>query len=764
MPSLFPPPVKSPSPGTATRSVLGLALCAVALSVSLRAETLYVDHEAGNDGKSGKTPQDAWKHAPGDSQAEGNPAAHTLGAGDVIRFKGGVVYRGSVSVKTSSEKGKPIVFDGNTAGDWGEGRAVIDGGEPVTGWKRCASAAEAGGNPRWAEIFYTDVPRPKSYTTLNLSSPDASLPIAQHPNPQDFFWQEDKTNFLTAKTVLEARGAPRVTPGKGTRENRDRSLNNLILGSGRSRLAVVDPLPGGSFDITMDGPREIVAVGIAQQPKYAAVREIAFLGDGKELLRAEMARGEDKIQRFDLPAPATLTTLTVKLLSAHEGEKGGFTVLNQVAAYDRDGANLFKSPETMTLTDPDNLGRKEADWYDGMTFAFHGGNNHIIYLPVKGFDPATGTLAVATTAQRQYNETRYCLFNSVRLIDQPGEYSVEDTADPKRSRVYLLPREVRDGQPSDVTIAKESSGFALEGASHVTVRGFLIRRQNGSAFSARDGGDILLDDCEMTLVRGTVVSTSRIDGITVERCHIHDNPGHSKGIVLHTCDKAVVRDCRLVRNTSTAVDYYACSNGHVVGNTILENKGSHANGLTFYVGNKNILVERNHVARGNLALTLQEGENLTFRNNFFDANGESTVVGIWPALPLKNVRFLHNTIVRSNPGKEYMTGLFSNSRRVEGLEVRNNIIDGLFSDHGIFKDGTFSNNLYTRIGRDQAQGLLGKDERVETDLKKIFVDPDSGDFRLRDGSPALGAGTDAGVGENLEGKPRPAGRVDLGAY
>lgn len=214
----------------------------------------------------------------------------------------------------------------------------------------------------------------------------------------------------------------------------------------------------------------------------------------------------------------------------------------------------------------------------------------------------------------------------------------------------------------------------------------------------------------------------------------------------------------------SALDYYACSNGHVVGNTVLENKGSHANGLTFYLGNKNILVERNHVARGNVALTLQEGGNLTFQNNLFDGNGESTVVGIWPAQPLKNIRFLNNTIIRSNPDKAYTTGLFSNSRRVEGLEVRNNIIDGLFSDHRFFKEGTFSNNLYTRVGQDQADGLLGQNEWIETDLKKIFVDPEQDEFRLREDSPARNVGVDTGVGDNLEGTPRPAGRFDLGAY
>ncbi len=754
--------MKTDSPSL-RRALGGLALCGMFMTSPLTAAIYHVDYEGGDDSKSGTTPREAWKHAPGDLQAKGNPASLSLGAGDVVRFKGGVVYCGAIQVKASGEDGKPIVFDGN--GDWGSGRAILDGGIPVTGWKRCASADEAGGNPRWADIFYTDVPRPKDYTKLNLTSPHAALPIAQHPNPKDFFWQEDRTNFLVAKAPLVAEGAPRIAAGEGTREKRERPLTNLILGSGRTRLAVVDPLPGGSFTLTLEQPAEIVAIGLAPQPKYAAVKEVAFFGDGKELLRAEVAKGDDKLQRFELPSPVTITSLTVKLLSAHEGEEAKFTVLRQIAAFDRKGNDLFQTPESMTLKDPVNLNAKDKNWYDGMTFAFHGGNNHIIYLPVKGFDPSTGTLEVATTAERQYPETRYSLFNSVRLIDQPGEYSVMDTPDPKISRVHLLPAEVENGLPADIAQAKESYGFALEGASHITVQGFLIRRQNGSALSAKGpGSKINFSDCEATLVRGTVISANKINGILIDKCHVHDNPGHSKGIVLHTCDGAIVRDSKLVRNTSTALDYYGCSNGHVVSNTVLENKGSHANGLTFYVGNKNILVERNHVAQGNVAITFQEGENLTFQNNLLDGNGASTVVGIWPSQPLKNVRILNNTIVRSNHDQDYMTGLFSNSRRIEGLEVTNNIIDGLFSDHGVFKEGTFRNNLYTRIGRDQAQGLLGKDELVETNLKAIFVDPENGDFRLSPGSPAIGAGTDVGVLTNFENTLRPAGPVNIGAY
>ena len=96
-----------------------LWLCGMA-----QAATYYVDFSGGDDANVGTSAEAALKHSPGDT----------------VLFKGGVVYYGEVAVSASGEKDKPIVFDGNTAGTWGTGKAVIDGGDPITSWKRCASA------------------------------------------------------------------------------------------------------------------------------------------------------------------------------------------------------------------------------------------------------------------------------------------------------------------------------------------------------------------------------------------------------------------------------------------------------------------------------------------------------------------------------------------------------------------------------------------------------------------------------------------------
>ena len=498
------------------------------------------------------------------------------------------------------------------------------------------------------------------------------------------------------------------------------------------------------------------------------MKEAAFYGDGKELLKVTLQKEKPEIQKFQLSNPATISKLTIKLLSAYEGEKNNYTAIRQVAAYTTDGTNVLAiDPPTMSLTDPQILTMTDPHYFDGVIFAFHGNHNNVVYVPITGFDPAAHRLELTAFIGALYKETRYSFFNSVRFIDQPGEYSVEVLSDPKTSRVFLLPPKVKDNQPDDIGAASRAFGFEIKDACNVVLQGFAVRRQNKNGLVASgSGSNIVFRDCEVSLVRGeNGIGQSQIDDAIVERCYVHDNPGHTRGIVLHTCTNSVVRDCKIVKNSATGLDFYVCNGCKMIGNTVLDNHGMHANGLTLYVGCKDSLVERNYVAGGWAALTFQETENIIIRNNVFDGNNNAQAVGIWPTQPLKNIQILNNCILHSDPKAAWCTGLFSNGKSIEGLVVKNNIIDGVSSDFKVFKNAAFSNNIYTRIGPDQKDGMLGKDEKFEPDLKKIFVDPDKGDYHLKPGSPAIGAGIDVGLELDMDGKKVSKGNApDIGPF
>lgn len=88
--------------------------------------TYYVDYESGSNFNAGTTTSTAWKNCPGDSNATGIPATTKLSPGDVVKFKGGVVYSGGLVLSWSGSDVSQITYDGNARGDWGTGKAIID--------------------------------------------------------------------------------------------------------------------------------------------------------------------------------------------------------------------------------------------------------------------------------------------------------------------------------------------------------------------------------------------------------------------------------------------------------------------------------------------------------------------------------------------------------------------------------------------------------------------------------------------------------------
>ena len=116
-------------------------IAALLLGSPVWAATYYVDFDKGDDAQPGTTQATAWKHAPGDANAANSARSAALAPGDMVLFKGGVMYRGSVEIPASGKEGSPITYKGD---GWGDGKAVLDT-SIVFGakWTRCASADES---------------------------------------------------------------------------------------------------------------------------------------------------------------------------------------------------------------------------------------------------------------------------------------------------------------------------------------------------------------------------------------------------------------------------------------------------------------------------------------------------------------------------------------------------------------------------------------------------------------------------------------------
>lgn len=99
------------------------------LVTELNATNYFVDYVSGADTNAGTSSGAAWKHCPGDPAATNTAASATFSAGDNVFFKGGVsyVFTGATGIVCgqSGSVGNPITYDGNSAGTFGTGRAIL---------------------------------------------------------------------------------------------------------------------------------------------------------------------------------------------------------------------------------------------------------------------------------------------------------------------------------------------------------------------------------------------------------------------------------------------------------------------------------------------------------------------------------------------------------------------------------------------------------------------------------------------------------------
>jgi len=80
-------------------------------------------------------------------------ATGLLRPGDTVLVRAGV-YRELVILSQSGTAASPITI---AAYPGDEGKVIINAAEPVTRWRKCASADECSGNPNWSHIYYADV-------------------------------------------------------------------------------------------------------------------------------------------------------------------------------------------------------------------------------------------------------------------------------------------------------------------------------------------------------------------------------------------------------------------------------------------------------------------------------------------------------------------------------------------------------------------------------------------------------------------------------
>ncbi len=142
----------------------------------------YIDFENGNDSNDGSSQVTAWKHHPWDSNATGN-AASASGIYTYV-FKGGVVYRGTLTAKESGKPGDPIILTSDPS--WGTGEAGIYGSVQFTnGWTQ-ADATTAPNIPDPDKVWFRNVSLPDTKVVVETNGGQYNrVRVARTPNYQD---------------------------------------------------------------------------------------------------------------------------------------------------------------------------------------------------------------------------------------------------------------------------------------------------------------------------------------------------------------------------------------------------------------------------------------------------------------------------------------------------------------------------------------------------------------------------------------------------
>lgn len=392
--------------------------------------------------------------------------------------------------------------------------------------------------------------------------------------------------------------------------------------------------------------------------------------------------------------------------------------------------------------------------------------------PITQVEPTSGrTLAVAQDGSGQFDSIQAAADQA-----QPGDTVVISAG------TYSEPLVVnRDGAQgayitfhaapgADVVIQGDTDAdglVELEGRSWIKFVGIAIRGSSNHGLYAVDSNHIVLQDSEVadTLDGGAVF----IDGSDIQVLHSEirgtnagDSEANNEAVSFSNIDGfeiaySVVENCG-----EEGIDAkYEARNGKIHDNTTRGN-----NGPNIYVDAANTIDVYNNTVTGasgegkaGLSLGVEDVSEtrrtyaIKVYNNVISGNaGGGISFFVESEGTFNDIMIVNNTVI-DNPGD----GINPKDYTFAGANVlRNNIFSGNARDRsGQIGGFTVDHNLF-------ASGAFGT-AAVEGTVK--FVNVESGDLRLAEGSAGIDAGVSDGAPQaDILGVGRPGGKVDLGAF
>ena len=378
--------------------------------------------------------------------------------------------------------------------------------------------------------------------------------------------------------------------------------------------------------------------------------------------------------------------------------------------------------------------------------------NVITSGPATTYDPNTSTSLFQPLKFRRNEKSPvvFSLANHPRLISQPDEYATIE-----RGTKVIVHAPV---SAAKLEVSRRAWCFTSVGQKNIAIKGFEIegfadgaQGGGGSALAVRDVTDLLFDGNDVhdlhNWAGGGAVSGQPLSGLAVTNNSFRDLP-HGSGIRI---GKAV--DSRIVKNTfdkigRTGVMVMNSERVLVDRNSLRHLYGSHGNGMSIYLDNRDVTISNNLVSESTRAVTFHGSNNpavannIVFRANLFKGNNPgSSALQSWGS-QTNGVVIERNVLLVDNSA--YALRLSGRDRNVV---VRQNVIDGYQGyPMPLSADTVIEGNIFVSDSRASTRG-----NDVETSYRKaadsLFNETGSPDPKICKFLMS-GAQTPMGIGPN----------------
>ncbi len=288
------------------------------------------------------------------------------------------------------------------------------------------------------------------------------------------------------------------------------------------------------------------------------------------------------------------------------------------------GSTTIRQTRT-TITDPAYFTQSDAHYWDGAYVAAWRVPNVVVTKKILSYDPTTHTVTHEDLGGDIYDDrdSYYAVLNHRDLIDQPGEYAIDET----NHRIYLMPGSAL--AQNSYFVQARSTGIQINNQHDFVIEGFIIQN---AVYGINTGGN---SGGSGSTIRNNIIRNLRSnswyslqvsgDNVLIEGNQVTFNQ-RSVGILCGGSN-VTVRNNYVEKCSRQGIWFMGATNGMILNNTVVGPGGAHANGISVYMDSTDTIIANNRVRDIGSAITFEQGDGFTFYNNIIFDGGALTSWG-----------------------------------------------------------------------------------------------------------------------------------------